>query len=84
MLIADSCFMKVFLIAPLAVCESGVPDDLGDRHVPHCVSASLSSRAAAAVSLLCLLLSRPPSCHRGAKSLWSLPQLFIMFVVCPQ
>lgn len=65
-------FLKYFSLlgwcVSLAVCESGVPDDLCDRHVPDRVSKSLSTRAAAALSLLCLLLSWPPSRHRGENS----------------
>lgn len=49
----------------LAVCESGVPDDLSDRHVPHCVQEGLSQRTAALMPLRSLLLSRSPPCHRG-------------------
>lgn len=63
----------------VAVCESGVPDDLGDRHVPHGVSESLSSRAPATLPLLCLLLSWPPPCHRGENTLsclWSKSSLY--------
>lgn len=62
----------------VAVCESGVPDDFSDRHVPHCVSKSLSSRTAATLSLLCLLLSRSPSRHRGEK-----PFLFTLNDILP-
>lgn len=47
-----------------------MPDDLSDRHVPHCVQKGLSTRTAATVSLLSLLLSRPPSCHRGEICWW--------------
>lgn len=84
--IAVLFFMKAFQLnhwtVSLAVCESGVPDDLSDRHVPHCVPKSLSSRTAATLSLLCLLLSRPPPCHRG-ENYWCLPHLFT-FVICSQ
>lgn len=42
-----------------------MPDDLSDRHVPHCVQEGLSQRTAALMPLRSLLLSRSPPCHRG-------------------
>lgn len=44
-----------------------MPDDLGDRHVPHCVQEGLSQGTAALVSLRSLLFSRPPPRHRGER-----------------
>lgn len=65
----------------LAVCESRVPDDLSDGHVPYRVSKSLSPRVAAARPLLRVLLSRTPSRHRGESSHLCLPE---RFCVCGQ
>ena len=62
----------------LAVCEPGVPDDISDGHVSHSVSKTLSSGAAAPGSLLCVLLSRPPTRHRGESSHCSLPERLVV------
>lgn len=44
-----------------------MPDDLSDRHVPHCVQEGLSQRTAAPMSLRSLFFSRPPPRHRGER-----------------
>lgn len=60
-------FKRPVLFYSPTVCESGMPDDLSDGHVPHCVQEGLSQRTAALVSLHGLLFSRSPPRNRGER-----------------
>lgn len=60
-------FKRPVLFYSPTVCESGMPDDLSDGHVPHCVQEGLSQRTAALVSLHSLLFSRSPPRNRGER-----------------
>lgn len=61
--------MSIKPLACVPVCHPGMPDDFGDRHVPHRVPKGISARAAASWPLLCLFLPWPSPCHRGQNSL---------------
>lgn len=69
-------FMSFKALFCAAVCHPGMPDDFGDRHVPHRVPKGISARAAASGPLLCVFFPRPSTSHGGQNSLRLLPPFF--------